>query len=388
MQGPKFLILFLLISLGMVYATLFTPSMPEVTRYFGVSEAAALSTMTLFLAGYTVGMLPYGPLANRWGRKVAINIGLALALLGSLISLFSQAFWLFCLGRFIQALGCSVGPKITFTLIGDQFHGIDATRKLSHAMIALGVAPGIGIALGGFLAAHFGWHGCFAFLALYAIALGFLCRLLPETSKTLQPDALRPVPIAKGYLDQVKNPDLVLNAILLGLATSVYYIFPSEAPAVGILKVGLSQEAFGLYSLIPSLGLVLSFSLVGRLSHRYNPKWIMLAGIILVVLTAAVQGFYFKIGAIQAWSLFIPLFFGYAGVGLLRSNVASQAVSSASDKSNASAVIQFISIGTNFIAVWIMANIPHGTPLLLPASLGAVGIAMLLLWTFQGLARK
>src|SRR5476651_727687 len=106
MKGPSFFIFFLLISIGMVFGTLFTPAMPEVGRYFGVSKAAVIATITLFLAGYTVGMLPYGPIANRWGRKMAIYIGLALAFIGSVISLFSHAFWIFCLGRFIQAMGC------------------------------------------------------------------------------------------------------------------------------------------------------------------------------------------------------------------------------------------------------------------------------------------
>jgi MFS family permease len=71
-----FFTLFLLISFAAVNAMLFTPALPNLTRFFDISEMAAQSTITWFLVGYTVGQLLYGPIANRFGRKSALYVGI------------------------------------------------------------------------------------------------------------------------------------------------------------------------------------------------------------------------------------------------------------------------------------------------------------------------
>src|SRR5271168_2327617 len=104
LKGSKLWILFLLISFASISAVLFVPSLPLLAAHFGLTESTAQWSMTIFLIGYTVGQLPYGPIANRWGRKKAIFIGLDLALVGTLLCVFATHFWLFCLGRLVQAL--------------------------------------------------------------------------------------------------------------------------------------------------------------------------------------------------------------------------------------------------------------------------------------------
>src|SRR5690348_11287314 len=128
LKPSRVAILLLLISFGAFTATLFTPALPELARYFQISEAKAELTMSLFMVGYAIGQLPYGPIANRYGRKKAIFIGLGCAMFGTIFSYVAFSFWCLCLGRFIQALGAAVGLKITFTMIGDLHAGPKATK--------------------------------------------------------------------------------------------------------------------------------------------------------------------------------------------------------------------------------------------------------------------
>lgn len=66
---PQFMILLFLVSFASVGAVLFTPALPSITSFFQVSVGQAQLTITSYLIGYALGQLPYGPLANRFGRK-------------------------------------------------------------------------------------------------------------------------------------------------------------------------------------------------------------------------------------------------------------------------------------------------------------------------------
>jgi DHA1 family bicyclomycin/chloramphenicol resistance-like MFS transporter len=147
-----FATLLLLISFASVNAVLFTPALPTIAHYFGVAEDTAQQTITLFLIGYALGQLIYGPLANRFGRKPALYIGITLQILSSLLCVLAgvlNEFWLLVLGRFLLALGSAVGLKMTFTLVNESYEPKVASRKMSYLMLAFAITPGIGVAVGG-----------------------------------------------------------------------------------------------------------------------------------------------------------------------------------------------------------------------------------------------
>src|SRR5260370_22617264 len=54
------------------------PALPTLTAVFAVDADQAALTLSLFLAGYSVSQLFYGPLADRFGRRSPLLVGLAL----------------------------------------------------------------------------------------------------------------------------------------------------------------------------------------------------------------------------------------------------------------------------------------------------------------------
>ena len=74
----------------------------------------------------------------------------------------------------------------------------------------------------------------------------------------------------------------------------------------------------------------------------------------------------FAIGFITAWSLFVPMAFLCLGLSLIVPNAQSLALSHAQNKSNASAMMSFINLGTATIAIFILQSSPTHPVLLLP----------------------
>lgn len=374
------LILVLLISFATISGLLFTPSLPAIATDFNVPDSVGQWAMTVFLIGYTLAQIPYGPLANRLGRKKAIYIGVSIALVGSLICYFSTTFEMLLVGRFIQAIGSAVGLKVTFTMIGDQYHGHAATKMLSYVALAFAIMPGLGVALGGYLTADYGWRGCFAFLSGYSVLIGLLAITLPETAKKLDHDALKVSKIGHALAKQFKDPFLVWHALLMGSGSSFIYIFSTVAPYLAISQLGLSPEHYGLWNIVPSIGMTIGLLSSAHFSHRLPKRIAMLSGILCAFLGVIIMGALFTRGHNVPAVLFIPTAIIMFGFSITYSAASSTILSEASDKSNASAVMSFINMGSAMALTFLAAVFLPYPPVILAAILGVVAIAGFAVW--------
>lgn len=380
-KEPSLFILLLLASFASVSAVLFTPALPEIANFLGISSSQAEWTITIFLIGYAFGNLPWGPFSNRFGRKPAIYWGIALAILGSILVILVQwfpLFWLFLLGRFLSALGSSVGLKIAFTMIGDVYQGEAATRKISYFMLSFAMGPGIAIALGGFLTDTFGWSSTFYSLMGYSILLFILSLSLPETCQEKKPESLKIGKIATGYLNTFKNARIILSAFLMGCGGCFVYLFAAAAPFIGIDRIGLRPDQYGLLNFIPPLGMLAGTALTRKLTGKRDSLSIMLIGILIALAGAFFMLVSFLAGIVTAWTLFLPMPLLYAGLSLVFANASSLAMSHAKDKSNASAIMNFLNMGTCCIALFIFGLFPQQI-FLLPLAFTFIALIMLLL---------
>jgi len=380
LKFPKLLILLLLFSFASFMGILFTPSLPQIGKDFAVSESTAQWTMSIFLIGYALGQLPYGPIANRFGRKKAITIGILIAFIGTLIAYTAASFWVLCLARFIQAIGSAVGLKIVFTIVGDLHAGPAATKAISTLAVVFGIVPGLAAAIGGSITVIWGWQGCFLFLAIYSAILWLLCQVLPETAHELHKDALDVYKIGHNLARQMKDPFLMLHGILTGLSTTALYIFTTISPYIVIERIGLSPDQFGLWAFIPPLGIV-SGSLISRtFSARMNPRVNMLCGILVVIIGTIALSLCFANSLVTVWTLFIPMYFVYIGCNLIWANASSKGLSESTDKSNASAVIQFTNMSTATVGVFLVGAFNPTATMLLPGALGVIIVLMFVTW--------
>lgn len=78
------------LALGLVAMTICLPSMQEWGALFGASQAQVQLTFSAFVVAYGVCQLVYGPLSDRYGRKVVLVTGLAILAAGSLIAALAQ----------------------------------------------------------------------------------------------------------------------------------------------------------------------------------------------------------------------------------------------------------------------------------------------------------
>jgi MFS family permease len=376
-------ILALTVSLGPVLAILYTPALPSLAQFFQISEQAAQTSMTTYLLGYTIGILFYGPIANRWGRKTALFIGFFIAFLATLFSLWmgmAQLFGLFCFGRFIQGIGAASGLKVSITMVADTHAKEAAIRMLSFLVLAACIVPALGMGFGGTLMTYFGWEGCFIFMALYCLLLiGAVC-FLPETAKEFVADALRLHRIVHGYGRQFKDASLVLHALVMGLCTSCYFIYATFGPNVAIEAMGLTPQSYGWLSWIPLGGTAVGCIIASHLAGRQSPRITMISGFLLALIGVLAMLICFANQYVNIGSFFVLMAFAMVGIYIISPTALSAALSETNDKSNASATSLFINMAVAFASIFVLSLIPTIAPIILPVMIGAMMVGILVIW--------
>lgn len=366
---PSFFLLFLLISFGSVSAVLFTPALPAISQYFEVGDSAVGLTITLFLIGYALGQLLYGPLANGLGRKRALYIGITGEIVASLLCIYAgylHAFGLLVFARLLMALGASVGLKMSFTLVADSWGVQEGNRIISHLTIAFAITPGLGVALGGLLTEFMGWQSCFYALAIYGLFLLYLTYHMPETAPSIDKNALKFRMIVKKYVNILKNTRLLYGALLMGTCTAFVYLFAAIAPFLAAHAMHLNPTQYGLWNLLPPIGILLGSQLAAYFAQRFSLLTGLCVGLVIVALgTFWMFGIFWSSPALPI-GLFLPSAFIYLGISLIFPNASSQALHSCIDKSSASAMMNCINVGVATICVLLSGMFNIQSNLFLP----------------------
>jgi MFS family permease len=351
------LTLVLMISFASVNAVLFTPALPNIAHAFQISESMAQQMMTWFMVGYAIGQLLYGPIANRYGRKPALYMGVSMQIVSNILCItagLTHSYFLLVAARFLMALGSGVGLKMTFTLLNESYEPKEVSHKLSYLMLAFAITPGLAVALGGIVNTHLGWMGCFYTGAFYGLCLLLFVRRLPETLANKDMHAFKLKHLLESYMMQFKNLQLMMGGILMGGATAFVYVFAAVAPFVAINILHMSGTAYGLANLLPPIGLVLGSLASVQLLKRKSSDFSIRLGITVSAISTIIMIVAVWVKASALMALFMPMILIYFGLALVFANASTVAMEKVLDKAHGSAVMNFMNMGFATLVVLML----------------------------------
>ena len=166
----------------------------------------------------------------------------------------------------------------------------------------------------------------------------------------------------------------------MGCGSAVIYVFASKAPFIGISLIGLTPDVFGTYNLIPLLGMLLGALLSAKLVGRFSLLGLLLTGIVASLIATFTMFIPFSIGMLNPVSLFFPMFLIYSAEALVFANISSFGLANAKNKSNGSAVLNFINLSITVVAVLFLEFIYPESAILMPLSFIIFFCIMFLLW--------
>lgn len=113
-------LLAMLTALDALAIDIYLPAFPEIAKSLNVNLSEMQQTLSIFLIGLAIGQGIYGPLLERFGRRLPLLIGVLIFIIGSMIASFATSLALLLTARFLQALGAAAGLVTPRAVISDQ----------------------------------------------------------------------------------------------------------------------------------------------------------------------------------------------------------------------------------------------------------------------------
>jgi hypothetical protein len=174
-------------------------------------------------------------------------------------------------------------------------------------------------------------------------------------------NALKLNHLKSGYLGQVKNKQLINGALLMGCASCFIYIFAALAPFIAINLLQMSSSEYGSANLLPAIGLIFGSLMAAQFAKKYDQLQIIKMGMFITVVGGLTMLGLTSLQVSALYSLFIPMIICYFGLSLVITNASTLAMSQVQDKSNGSAIMNFINMGLVTVVVFSLGLLPIST---------------------------
>ena len=222
------LILGALSAFGPLAIDMYLPAFPAIGEALNADAEQVQWSLSVYFLGLASGQLVYGPLADRFGRRLPLLFGVALFCVASFACAMAPTLEWLLAARFAQALGGCAGMVVTRAVVRDLCAPIDAAKAFSQLMLIMGVAPILAPLAGGAMLKVAGWPSIFWFLtlfsALFALAVYFF---LPETLPEDTPPARLGSALGR-YLGLLREPVFMFHSLTGGVAMAGMFAYIAD----------------------------------------------------------------------------------------------------------------------------------------------------------------
>ncbi|AQS86667.1 major facilitator superfamily transporter [Neoasaia chiangmaiensis NBRC 101099] len=375
-QWHILVVLSVLMGFASISTDFYLPAMPEMARSLSASAGQVALTVSGYLAGFSLGQLFWGPVGDRYGRRLPIAVGLAMFTCGSAGCALSSTITTMIIWRVVQAVGACASVVLARAMVRDLYHGARATQMLSTLMTIMAIAPLIAPLLGGQILQLSGWRAIFWILVVVGILTSLALFSVPET---LSPE--------KRHTDRISNAFLRYGALLrqprlLGYAGSGgcfyagMFAYISGSPFAYITYHHVPETRYGLLFGASIIGIMLTNQINARLAHRLGSDCLLKLGCVGAMLAAIMLMVTSWLDLGGLWGLAIPLFFYVSMAGFIIANSLVGALHDHSGQAGTvSALVGAVHYGSGIAGSALVGFFADGTPVPMSCIIAITSIA-------------
>ena len=159
------------------------PALPDIGAHLGVAQDNRRQLIiVVYMLGFGFGQLLWGPLADRFGRKPVLAIGIGLYVIFGLVCAAAPTFDLLVAGRMLQGAAAAATRVLVVAMVRDLFQGEAMARVMSLVFMVFMLVPVLAPSIGQAILLAGPWQAIFLVLSGYGVIMGLWSFFrLPET---------------------------------------------------------------------------------------------------------------------------------------------------------------------------------------------------------------
>ncbi len=277
------------IALTPLAVDMYLPAMPDIALSLGTHIGNVQQSLSIFLAAYASGMLLFGPLADKWGRRPLAIFGLSGFTLSSIGLIFASNIELFLTLRTTQAF-CGAAATVVIPGIVRHLYQEHTAKGMSYLSMIMMLAPLLAPGIGSGILWFSEWRSIFMVLAIYGVLIfALVWKWLPEISQPIKTDAhKKPAHFFSGYQIVFSNPQARPMIASMMFGSFAFFCFITAVSFLYINYFGVSEQVFSLLFGVNVLCLMLANFINSRLVTRHGSLRMLRSGLMIGLFSAIV----------------------------------------------------------------------------------------------------
>lgn len=310
-----------LMAMAFFMMDVYLPSFPAIATALHANHTTVQLTISLYLLGFSLSQLVFGPLSDQLERRKVLLLGLSIAFVGSSICVIANNIFILILGRLIQGIGASAAVTLSRSILGDVYSGKQLAQFASHLSFFVSLVPMVAPTFGGYIQSIFGWRGNFVFLwMLIALSLLIVAKHFAETNPNTNPHAMKPQVLWKNYWHLLTHKIFIGYTICSCVAYSGIIAYATLSPFLFQNVLGLTPIQYGWLAILLGVGLVIVSLLNSFLLRFMLPKKIILFGLSIIFAGGLVMWLLYLMGYLNVTVIIVPMMCFTLGTKMIYSN--------------------------------------------------------------------
>ncbi|CAH7476306.1 MULTISPECIES: multidrug effflux MFS transporter [Vibrio] len=282
------LLAMMIIATGQVGVSIYLPSLPLIAADLSVTQVDVQLLVTLFLVGFGLSQLFYGPMSDAVGRRPIFLLGQGVYLIGTVVCVvFSDNMTALEVGRLLQGLGAGSASVLGRSVLRDSYDGAQLTKALSYISITASIMPIIAPVFGGWISFHLGWEAVFMFVLLYLLAIFTLGYFVLHETLPYSKSRFQVSQVVKNYGSLITNRQVLSSASYNWMSYMASLVSLSLFPFLMQEQLGLTTAEYGSLMIVPSAGLLIGSVALNVLNRRFSTPQLMSFAILIILASGA-----------------------------------------------------------------------------------------------------
>ncbi|MEZ9659200.1 MULTISPECIES: multidrug effflux MFS transporter [unclassified Vibrio] len=275
---------------------LYLPALPQMVDVFNTDRSMVNLTLSSYFVTYAIGLLFWGPLSEKFGRKPILLIGLAGYMVASILCAMTNSIEQLIGARVFQAFAGSAITVIATAIVKDLYDGREREKIMATIMSLVIIAPMVAPVFGAFLLKIASWRMMFVTLAIFGAFASVLACCYRETLETKYQGSMFRSWGRMGVV--MKNRSFLKLLVIFSIIPMALMGFLAAGSYIYIDHFGLTEQQFSYAFAFNALCASFGPTIYMKLSYRM-PVQKVISGCFALLALAGI--FTLTIGDLSPW---------------------------------------------------------------------------------------